>query len=281
VKYDSTLKTLFATAARGLVRTLTGSTVTSWLNVELPRVNVPRMDLLGRLSNGALCNIEFQTTNDARLPERAAMYYLQARIIHREHVGQIVLYLGEEPLRMPNSIDTPAMHFQFRLIDIRELDGDEMAASGDLGDLILSVLARVRSRPEAIRRVLDGIVKLKGKERELALEQLLIVAELRKLEPEVTEVVKTHMPFIVDMSENRIFRQRYEKGLAEGEARGEVKGEAKVIGRLLAKRFGRLPAWARKRLQTAGTEQLDSWTLKLLDAGTLEEVLGKREDGGR
>src|SRR6266536_2971728 len=96
MKYDSTLKTLFARSARGLLRALTGATVTEWINVELVRVNVRCMDLLGRMSNGTLCNIEFHTTNEQRLPERVGVYYREARIRYGEHVEQIVLYLGKE-----------------------------------------------------------------------------------------------------------------------------------------------------------------------------------------
>jgi hypothetical protein len=56
MKYDATLKQLFERSARGLLRMLTGGTVSEWLNVELPRVNVPRMDLFGRMTHGGLCN---------------------------------------------------------------------------------------------------------------------------------------------------------------------------------------------------------------------------------
>src|SRR5438067_1411325 len=84
-----------------------------------------------------------------------------------------------EIVRMKGSIDTPSMKYQVRVVDIRDLDGDELAASGDLGDAILAILARVKSRSETIRRVLDKIVKLKGREREVAVEQLAIVAGLR------------------------------------------------------------------------------------------------------
>ena len=51
MKYDATLKQLFERSARGLLRTLTGAAVSEWMNVELPKVNIPPMDLLGRLSN--------------------------------------------------------------------------------------------------------------------------------------------------------------------------------------------------------------------------------------
>jgi hypothetical protein len=277
-QYDATLKQLFERSARGLLRTLTGgAAVTTWINPELPSVRVPRMDLFGRLNNGQLLNIEFQTTNEKRLAERVGVYYLETRMRRDDdaHIEQIVLYLGKEPMRMRSTIDSPSMRFQFRLIDIGDLDGDELAASGDLGDAMLAVLARVKSRRAAIRRALDKLAKLEGKQRELAIEQLAILAGLRGLELELVKEARKYMPFVVDLMENRIFRSRYERGLADGEARGEARGERKVLRTLLKKRFGRLPVWAQKRLDEAATEQIEAWSLKLLDAGKLEDVLGK------
>ena len=270
-QYDSTLKQLFERSARGLLMTLTGgASVTGWINVELPSVRVPRMDLFGRLDNGWLLNLEFQTTNEKRLAERVGVYYLEARMRTDDDadIDQVVLYLGKEPMKMRCEIDSPSMKFHFRLIDIGDLDGDELAASGDLGDAMLAVLARVRSRQAAIRRVLDRIGKLKGKERELAVEQLTILVGLRGLEVELREEAREYMPFVVDLMENEIFRKRYERGVAQG--------ELKTLQAQLKKRFGRLPVWAQKRLDEATTEQIESWTLKVLDARKLEDVLGKR-----
>jgi hypothetical protein len=161
-----------------------------------------------------------------------ALYYLETRLRLEEdtHIEQVVLYLGKEALRMRSVIETPSMRFQFRLIDIGELDGDALAASGDLGDVMLAVLARVTSRQEAIRRALDRIAKLKRREREVAVEQLAILAGLWGLELELVSEAREYMPFVVDLMENRIFRQRYERGLAEGEARGETKELRPSVG---------------------------------------------------
>jgi hypothetical protein len=227
-QYDATLKRLFERSARGLLRALSGGAeVTGWLNIEQPSVRVPRMDLLVRMSNGRLLNVEFQTTNEKRLAERMDTWKPGCGWRRTRTSSRVVLYLGKEPLRMRSVIETPSMRFQFRLIDIGEVDGDVLAASGDLGDVMLAVLARVTSRQEAIRRALDRIAKLKRREREVAAEQLAILVGLRGLELELVSEAREYMPFVVDLMENRIFRQRYERGLAEGEARGEAKGGKK------------------------------------------------------
>jgi hypothetical protein len=81
------------------------------------------------------------------------------------------------------------------------------------------VLARVRDRQATIRQALDRIATLAGKERELAIEQLIILAGLRGLAVEVVKEARKYMPFVVDPMENEVFRERYDRGLAEGEAK--------------------------------------------------------------
>ncbi len=277
-QYDATLKQLFERQARGLLRLLTGSSdVREFLNVEMPQVNVPRLDLLARMADtGRLFNIEFQTTNEEWFLERMGIYYLASRIhAPGEHVEQVVLYLGKRPLRMESSLVTPAMTFQIRIVDIGEVDGEYLAGTGDLGDALLAVLARVKDRQATIHRALDRIATLEGKERELAIEQLIILAGLRGLAVEVVNEARKYMPFVVDLMENEVFRARYERGLAEGEAKGEAKGELKVLRAMLNKRFGDLPAWAQERMEQASTDQLETWSLRLLDAASLDEVLGR------
>ena len=64
------------------------------------------------------------------------------------------------------------------------------------------------------------------------------------------------------------------EGLAEGEARGEARGEAKSLLRLLERRFGPLPEWARERVSAASLEQLDAWLDGVLDARSPDDLLG-------
>jgi len=45
------------------------------------------------------------------------------------------------------------------------------------------------------------------------------------------------------------------------------------LHRLLAKRFGTLPEWVDHRLEQASTDQLEIWSLRVLDASCLEQVL--------
>jgi len=75
------------------------------------------------------------------------------------------------------------------------------------------------------------------------------------------------------------------RGKAEGEARGEVRGEtrgkAESMKRLLTRRFGPLPKWAVRRLETAAVADLDAWLEGIFDAQSLEGFIGPRLQGRR
>jgi predicted transposase YdaD len=68
-------------------------------------------------------------------------------------------------------------------------------------------------------------------------------------------------------------RQWLEEGEQKGRLEGRLEGEAALLLRLLERRFGALPDWVRDRIAAADTASLEEWSLRLLDAGSLEDVL--------
>ena len=84
---------------------------------------------------------------------------------------------------------------------------------------------------------------------------------------------------MASLAEQLISKGRTEgeaRGRAEGEARGRTEGEARgrtsILNRLLERRFGRVPAAFRERVQSASEHEFDAWLDALLDAPTLEAV---------
>ncbi len=65
------------------------------------------------------------------------------------------------------------------------------------------------------------------------------------------------------------------EGRKEGEKKGEKKGEILMFCKLLTRRFGTVPGWAEDRLKKAEDKDLETWTDRILDAGSLEEVFGQ------
>jgi hypothetical protein len=63
-----------------------------------------------------------------------------------------------------------------------------------------------------------------------------------------------------------------QEGLKEGLQAGREEGERTILLRLLERRFGPLPDWARGRVGAAEPALLEEWGLRLLEAPSLEAV---------
>ncbi|MBF0294877.1 MAG: DUF4351 domain-containing protein [Magnetococcales bacterium] len=58
----------------------------------------------------------------------------------------------------------------------------------------------------------------------------------------------------------------------EGERLGEQRGEVNILMRQLQRRFGSIPAWVGERIVKAPIHSLEEWSLRVLDAQSLDEV---------
>lgn len=72
-------------------------------------------------------------------------------------------------------------------------------------------------------------------------------------------------------AEDALDQARYE-GEQKGHLEGKQAGGASLLEGLLTRKFGPLPATFQKRLQTATTVQLETWSLNILDAESLDEI---------
>ena len=84
------------------------------------------------------------------------------------------------------------------------------------------------------------------------------------------------MGVVIDLTKNPVLMRWRREALAEGEALGEARGMSRVLHEQLATKFGPLPKWASDRMAQASPAQVERWAKKVLTAGTLEAVLGKK-----
>jgi hypothetical protein len=66
------------------------------------------MDLLGETASGQLLHLELQSIHDALMALRMAEYMLHVWRLYGRFPRQIVLYVGDAPLRMVTKIKEPA-----------------------------------------------------------------------------------------------------------------------------------------------------------------------------
>ena len=188
------MKLLLQGSASLTMRELTGTTVAKWLDVELPKVQNLRLDLLGETVDGRLVHLELQSSNDPAMPFRMVEYCLGVHRLLGQFPRQILLYVGEAPMHMENQLHGPGLAFEYRLIDIRTLNGDLLLESGDVGDNIIAILTRLRDDKEAVHKIVERIAGLATAERETALAQLMILAGLRHLSNAVEQERQPSVP---------------------------------------------------------------------------------------
>jgi hypothetical protein len=133
-EYDITLKLLLRGSAGMAFQALTGGLVERWLDIELPKMQNPRMDLLGELTDGGLLHLELQSGNDSEMPLCIAEYALGVYRRFNRFPRQIVLYVGEPVLRMQPGLTGACFSFSYELRDFRDLDGDGLLGSDGAGD---------------------------------------------------------------------------------------------------------------------------------------------------
>jgi len=113
--------------------------------------------------------------------------------------------------------------------------------------------------PEAVRARLEQILEFWFFERFKTLT-----------DEEIYAMLQTRVP----IEETRAYQSILAKGMAKGKVEGRAEGEAMLLKRLIARRFGALPNWARERIDAADALQLEAWAETLFDAQDIEQLLG-------
>jgi predicted transposase YdaD len=296
--FDGTLKELFQQDRPTLLGRLTrGIAIKEFLNVELPKVQQRRVDLLIALADGTLLHVEFQSARDRHIAYRMLEYRALIRRSFPRPLRQVLLFVGRGAARTPDGIREAGLSFRYEAMDLREIQADELIRTGNTGDLALAVLAG--GADARLREIVRRAGRVKGTRREKLLAKILVLAGLRGLAEKVEWELK-HMPVMIDINDIPVVRHVYKeaeakgraageakgraegeaKGRAEGEAKGEARGKAKALHALLEAKFSPLPRWASLRVSQASPAQVERWIKKVLKAETLQGVLGPRHRNG-
>ena len=201
---------------------------TKLLNVELPEVKKRNPDLLLQLSDDSILHIELQTYNDNRIAERMLEYMLLIKNRYADRkVRQVVVYVGNDKMRMKNSIKWEDLEYRFKLIDIRDIDCEDMVRSDYISDIILGGLCRIRDEDRYVERLLSAIRSLSENERKDAIKKALTLLRLRPiLHSKVERRIKEEsMPLtIVEVEKDPYYKKGIRRGVRVGLKRGLKRG---------------------------------------------------------
>lgn len=198
-----------------------------------------------------------------------------------------VIDFGDDLLRAHIEPLLPAL--EMRLLDDLKTVDDAALDARDMpvrGKLTLAALRDVRDAPDltvALRDLAQRMEQLsKADARDLAVRQAVfsyipaarrrddlqtITEAVRAVWPNKDEELVTTIQELIDNGEAR--------GEARGEAKGKAEGKADAIGRLLARRFGPLPASVERQLAEADAVTLDRWIDAVLDVASPDELLAR------
>ena len=171
---------------------------------------------------------------------------------------QIVLYVGQEPLRMAAELVGPRLSFGYDLTDIRDIDGEALLASDQVGDNVIAVLTR--SHGTAVQEIVRKVAELEEDARNFYLGALLELAGLRGIE-ELVEGEARKMPILMNILDNKVLGREYKRG------------ELAMLRRQIEARFGVTAEWLEERLRNRSAVEIEELGVRLLKAESLEELL--------
>ncbi len=291
-QFDVSLKALFRHSRGVMSRILFGGPVAEWLNIEQPDVRNLRADILARVTGGSLRHVELQIRNDPEIGLRELDYYVGFQRLLKEHVEQIVLYAGREPLTMKPLFESPSTQHKFRIVDVRQMDGEDLLESDDWGDNALALLTKA-DRERVIQVVEARLRRLDGEEQQEAARTFVLISGILGIEEEIGRRLKTDM---IDIMENKVLgpairqgieqgieqgrregieqgrREGIEQGVQQGVEKGVEKGMRQALKVLVKSRFGSLPRWASARIDKSSQQEIKDLIAGASAAPTLEDL---------
>lgn len=259
-QYDLTSKELFKNTERGLVRWLTGQEPAQlqWLDVAFPTLSELKGDLVfqAQLAHETwVFHLELQSTNASNMPYRMIRYLSYLHEKYQLPVYQCVLYMGAQPLDMPQGLlqelDTHnQLNYRFRLLDMSQVSPEELVSLEEpafLAFLPLSGMVKQNSETELQR----CLAYLLAQAQALDLQQqreLLLRAEILsglRFEQQTIEKIFQEVEQMLIIQESagykRIFEKGLEKGIVQGREEGREKGleEGRQAGREEGRQEGR------------------------------------------
>ena len=238
------------------------------LPTEHQRVEDRRADLVVRLREKGgepfILHVEIQNNNDHTMALRMLRYRTDILLAHPGlPLRQYLIYIGAEPLTMPDGIDQPGLHYRYGLLDMRAVGCRRLLEIDTPDALVLAILCDFgENDPQAIvNHIYTRLGILLGdnpRQFREYLDMLHVLSTNRDLDKHIEEADR--MLTQIDFERLPTYR------------RGMEKGEAMFLTRLLDHKFGSIPPVIEQRIENAGSEELALWGKRVLTAGTLDEV---------
>ncbi|MEJ5172725.1 MAG: hypothetical protein WHT47_03320 [Hydrogenothermaceae bacterium] len=224
-RLDITLGDVIKTIPPKFVQILTGKNAKTLLDTVFKETKERKLDLLLELEDNSIFHLEIQSTNDKNMPFRMLEYYILIKSKYpNRNIIQQVLYVGDKPLTMKDSLEFDNLTFRYKLVDIKDISCKELMESPDLNDKILASLCKMEDPEKYLLTIFDILSKIPERDRGDYITKLLIALDFR---PKLKRLVlkfkeENKMPLTItrDMMKKDPF---FEEGKKEGKKESIIK----------------------------------------------------------
>ncbi|MBF0416309.1 MAG: Rpn family recombination-promoting nuclease/putative transposase [Magnetococcales bacterium] len=201
----------------------------------------------------------------------------------------IVLYNGEtrwhavtslrDMIRLP--VDSPLWQYQpemrYYTIDEGQYPDEELQGRHSLAAIFIRLQHSVspESVLDASRAAVAWFAKHPdGPPVKRLFRELLITGLARLKGPDFTQPIPKGFEEVIPMLARQV--EKWERDIMrKGHKEGHKEGEAHILTRQLQRRFGTVPDWVSKKMIDADQALLEEWSLRFVDAQSLEEVFAE------
>ncbi len=281
---DITLKDIFEEVPHRLSKILSPAPIKELLPTSLPSTEL-RVDFLARLEDESILHMEFQSFNDTNMPWRMLRYYTAIAEKYKTYnIKQLVVYVGNEKLRMKSSLKIKNLVFKYEILDIRQIDCKILLESQDPVDRIMACLCKVEDEGYLIEKLLETMEGMEEEQRKDYIMKLLTLTELRpKLRIRLSEEVR-HMPIVVRPEDIKLPKRKlrkdilYRLGLEEGKQIGHEEGFLRALQdtvlTAIRGKIGQIPEGVEVKVKgIRDREYLNALIEKLINSGDVLELL--------
>jgi len=285
---DIALRDIFEEVPHRLSKILSPVPIKELLPTSLPSTEL-RVDFLAKLEDESILHMEFQSFNDTNMPWRMLRYYTAIVEKYKAYnIKQLVVYVGNEKLRMKSSLKIKNLVFKYEILDIRQIDCKVLLESPDPMDKLLACLCKVEDEAYLIEKLIKTMEGMNEEERKDYLLKALTLTELRpNLRIRLTEEVK-HMPIVVRPEDIRLPKKKLKKdilyrlGLEEGKRiglelgleEGFLKALQDTVLTLIKSKMGQIPEGMEAKIKDIrDREYLNVLIEKLINSGDVLDVL--------
>jgi len=200
------------------------------IDKEFTRVEKRDADLLFK-SGKKIIHIEIQNNYHKDMAKRMHRYYSDILFDYEEYdIYQFVIYIGQENVKMKNTIIRDNISYRYTLIDMRDIPCQKFLESSNPSAISLSILCDFgdRDKQEVVNTIIKKLIESCSDSIELHkhLKMIEILSTNRDLEKEVE---KGEDMLVVDIERMPSYNLGLKRGFQEGIEEGREEGREEAI----------------------------------------------------